>query len=115
MKIGKVYHCVNTNPHPYNCSFNIVGSLSMLIIDKRTDVETLKSLGASNALIQKIFLAEGMLMFHWWKFNWNYTRAANLWLQITFKLIKLEGREIFIIDAYPVEVRQVIWPLYFLW
>jgi ABC-type lipoprotein release transport system permease subunit len=43
-------------------SFNIISSLSMLIIDKKEDIQTLKNLGANNALIQKIFLFEGWLI-----------------------------------------------------
>jgi len=86
-------------------SFNIVGSLSMLIIDKRADVETLKSLGASNSLIQKIFLFEGMLISIGGSIIGIIIGLITCWLQITFKLIKLEGRGNFIVDAYPVEVQ----------
>ncbi len=95
-------------------SFNIVGSLSMLIIDKRTDVETLKSFGASNALIQKIFLAEGMLISIGGSLIGIILGLLTCWLQITFKLIKLEGRGNFIIDAYPVEVQAGDMALIFL-
>ncbi len=86
-------------------SFNIVGSLSMLIIDKRSDVETLKSLGASNQFIQKIFLFEGMLISIGGSIIGILLGLFTCWLQINFKLIKLEGRGNFIIDAYPVEVQ----------
>lgn len=86
-------------------SFNIVGSLSMLIIDKRADVETLKSLGASNRLIQKIFLFEGMLISIGGSIIGIVLGLITCWLQITFKLLKLEGRGNFIIDAYPVDVQ----------
>lgn len=86
-------------------SFNIVGSLSMLIIDKRADVETLKSLGASNSLIQKIFLFEGMLISIGGSIIGIIIGLITCWLQITFKLIRLEGRGNFIVDAYPVEVQ----------
>lgn len=43
-------------------SFNIIGSLSMLIIDKQNDIETLRSIGANKTLIQRIFLIEGWLI-----------------------------------------------------
>jgi lipoprotein-releasing system permease protein len=43
-------------------SFNVIGTLSMLIIDKKQDIETLRYLGASKTLIQKIFTAEGALI-----------------------------------------------------
>lgn len=86
-------------------SFNIVGSLSMLIIDKRADVETLKSLGASNSLIQKIFLFEGMLISIGGSAIGIILGLITCWMQITFKLIKLEGRGNFIVDAYPVDIQ----------
>ncbi|MGD9976481.1 MAG: FtsX-like permease family protein [Bacteroidales bacterium] len=86
-------------------SFNIVGSLSMLIIEKRKDVETLRSLGADNDLIRKIFLAEGMLISAGGSIIGTLLGLLVCWLQITFKLIKLEGRGNFIIDAYPVDIQ----------
>lgn len=43
-------------------SFNIIGSLSMLIIDKKDDIQTLRNLGADNQLIRKIFLLEGWMI-----------------------------------------------------
>lgn len=95
-------------------SFNIVGSLSMLIIDKRADVETLKSLGASNGLIQKIFLFEGMLISIGGSIVGIILGLITCWMQITFKLIKLEGRGNFIVDAYPVEVQAMDMILIFL-
>lgn len=88
-------------------SFNIVGALSMLIIDKRADVETLKSLGASNRLIQKIFLFEGMLISIGGSIIGIAAGLFTCWLQTTFKVLKLEGRGNFIIDAYPVEVQAL--------
>ena len=43
-------------------SFNIIGSLTMLIIDKKNDIATLRDLGADNSLIRQIFLVEGWLI-----------------------------------------------------
>ncbi len=86
-------------------SFNIVGSLSMLIIEKRKDVETLRSMGADNDLIRKIFMAEGMLISFGGTIIGTLLGLLVCWLQITFKLIKLEGRGNFIIDAYPVDIQ----------
>jgi len=86
-------------------SFNIVGSLSMLIIDKRKDVETLRSLGADNGLIQKIFLVEGMLISIGGTIIGTLLGLLICWLQVHFKLITLEGRGNFIIDAYPVDIQ----------
>lgn len=86
-------------------SFNIVGSLSMLIIEKRKDVETLRSLGADNDLIRKIFLTEGLLISIGGTIIGTLLGLIVCWAQITFKLIKLEGRGSFIVDAYPVDVQ----------
>ncbi len=86
-------------------SFNIIGSLSMLIIDKRKDVETLRSLGADNRMIQKIFTMEGLLI------SLSGTALGAIfgllicWLQVRFKLVRLQGTGGFIIDAYPIDIQ----------
>lgn len=86
-------------------SFNIVGTLSMLIIDKRKDVETLRSLGANSKQIQKIFLAEGLLISFAGTIIGAILGLFICWLQINFKLVKLEGIGGFIVDAYPVDIQ----------
>ena len=86
-------------------SFNIIGTLSMLIIDKRKDVETLKSLGADNKTIQKIFVTEGLLISIAGTAIGAILGLIICWMQITFKLVRLEGTGEFIIDAYPVEIQ----------
>ena len=48
--------------------FNVIGSLSMLILDKKDDVVTLRSLGASDKLISRIFLFEGRLISLFWRY-----------------------------------------------
>jgi lipoprotein-releasing system permease protein len=85
-------------------SFNILGSLSMLIIDKKEDISILRSMGASPNLIRKIFLYEGWLI--------SVTGvAAGLVLgvlislaQIHFELLTLPGHGSFVISAYPVKI-----------
>lgn len=86
-------------------SFNIIGSLSMLIIDKRNDMETLRSLGADNKLIQKIFLTEGMLISLAGTIIGTSLGLLICWLQMEFGLIRLQGAGSFIIDAYPVDIQ----------
>jgi lipoprotein-releasing system permease protein len=86
-------------------SFNIIGSLSMLIIDKRKDVETLKSLGADNSMIQKIFVTEGLLITIVGTVIGAMLGLLICWMQIEFKLVRLQGTGEFIIDAYPVEIQ----------
>ncbi len=88
-------------------SFNLIGSLSMLIIDKRSDVETLRSLGADNRMIQKIFLAEGLLVSVAGTVMGILFGLAICFVQIVFKPVKLRGIGTFIIDAYPVAVQAV--------
>ncbi len=86
-------------------SFNIVGTLSMLIIDKRKDVETLRSLGANSKQIQNIFLAEGLLISFAGTIIGAILGLIICWLQVNFKMVKLEGVGGFIVDAYPVEIQ----------
>lgn len=85
--------------------FNIIGSLSMLIIDKKDDVVTLRNLGATDKQIVKVFLLEGRMIS---AIGAVLGIAAGLllcWLQQTYGLVGL-GRSSgsFIIDAYPVSV-----------
>ncbi len=86
-------------------SFNIIGTLTMLILEKKTDILTLQHLGASKNVIDRIFLFEGWLVS---VAGAAIGVAAGLlicWLQITFKLIRLQGSGTFIIDAYPVLIK----------
>ncbi|HNS30543.1 MAG TPA: FtsX-like permease family protein [Tenuifilaceae bacterium] len=86
-------------------SFNIIGSLSMLIIDKRKDVDILRSLGADNRMIQKIFMAEGMLIAVAGSILGALVGLFICWLQVQFKLVTLQGMGGFITDAYPVDIQ----------
>ena len=81
-------------------SFNIFGSLSMLIIEKKPDIATLRSLGAEDSLIKRIFVLEG------WMISLSGL-AAGLVIGIGFVLvqqfsglIKMPGN--FVVQAYPV-------------
>ena len=81
-------------------AFNIFGSLSMLIIEKKSDIQTLRSLGATDSLIKRIFVLEGWLIS-------ISGLAIGLVLGIGFSLlqqhigfIKMPGH--FIIQAYPI-------------
>ena len=87
-------------------SFNAIGSLSMLIIDKKVDTDTLKSLGADNRLISRIFLTEGWLISAVGAVTGIVVGILLCWGQQTFGWIKLgEMSEAFIIEAYPVSVQ----------
>jgi len=86
-------------------SFNIIGSLSMLIIDKKTDIKTLRNMGAGNKLIEKIFLVEGWMISIVGSISGLIIGTVISWLQYKFGLLKLSGSGTFIIDAYPVDIQ----------
>lgn len=85
-------------------SFNIIGSLTMLIIEKERDIEILKSLGADNNLIQKIFIFEGWLISIIGAMAGLFLGFLICWLQQTFGLVKLNSESL-IMDAYPVVMK----------
>lgn len=84
--------------------FNVIGSLSMLIIDKRDDVETLRHLGASDRQITRIFLFEGRMISFFGAFAGVILGLLLCWLQQTYGLISLGDSGAFVVDAYPVSV-----------
>jgi lipoprotein-releasing system permease protein len=85
-------------------SFNIIGSLTMLIIEKEHDIEILKSLGADNDLIRKIFIFEGWLISIIGAFTGLILGFLICWLQQTFGLVKLQSESL-LMDAYPVVLK----------
>ena len=85
-------------------AFNMIGALTMLVLEKRKDIAVLKTLGATAGRIQRIFLLEGMLLA-------SFGAGAGMILatciclgQIQFKWIKLGGSS-FLIDYYPVQLQ----------
>jgi lipoprotein-releasing system permease protein len=88
-------------------SFNIIGSLSMLIIEKKKDILTLRNMGAGNSLITKIFLVEGWLISAVGSISGLLLGTTISWIQQRFGVIKLTGSGSFIIDAYPVHIEVV--------
>jgi len=96
-------------------TFNIIGSLSMLIIDKKKDIAVLQSLGAGPGLIKRIFMAEGLLISLSGALLGLILGGLICWLQQQFGIVPLEGgSESFVIDAYPVEMRATDFLLVFL-
>ena len=85
-------------------SFNIIGSLSMLIIDKKSDIVTLRNMGANNRLIGRIFLVEGWLISLIGSVIGMILGVSISWIQQQFGIIKLTGSGTFVIDAYPVQI-----------
>lgn len=84
--------------------FNVIGSLSMLILDKREDTETLRNLGADDRLIARIFLFEGRLISVFGAIAGIVLGLLLCFLQQRFGLISLGGNGSFVVDAYPVSV-----------
>ena len=85
--------------------FNIIGSLSMLIIDKRNDVQTLRNLGANDRQISRIFLFEGRLIVIIGAVIGIAVGLLLCWLQQRFGIITMGSTEgAFVINAYPVSV-----------
>lgn len=95
--------------------FNVIGSLSLLIIDKHEDVRVLRSLGANNKQISSIFLTEGRLISVVGAIIGLLIGVGLCLLQQHFQLIKF-GRQAgtYIIDAYPVSVHPLDLLLVFL-
>ncbi len=95
-------------------AFNMVGSLSMLIIDKRKDISVLYSLGAGKRLIRRIFYTEGLLISLSGGLLGLFLGGILALLQQEFGLIRLGGGEgTYIVDAYPVQVQLIDFLLVF--
>lgn len=86
-------------------SFNIVGSLTMLILDKKEDIAILRSMGADKRTIRNIFLFEGWLISFLGAIVGTIAGLALCQAQISFGLVKLSGEaSSFIVDAYPMTI-----------
>lgn len=86
-------------------TFNIVGSLSMLIVDKQDDIATLRKLGANDNLITNIFMAEGWLITMSGALSGLLIGVILCWVQQEFGLLQLGNSGTFIVDAYPVQLQ----------
>lgn len=84
-------------------AFNMIGALTMLVLEKEKDIAVLKAMGASDDRIQKIFLSEGFLLAGAGGILGMFIAFTICYAQIKFKLIQLEGGT-FIIDYYPVKM-----------
>lgn len=83
-------------------AFTMIGALTMLVLEKQKDIQILKAMGTSNALVQKIFLSEGLLLAVIGGSGGVLLAFIIGWMQVKFKLIKLQGST-FLIDHYPVK------------
>jgi ABC-type lipoprotein release transport system permease subunit len=85
--------------------FNVVGSLSMLIVEKESDIRSLQHLGASNSLISRIFLYEGWLIAFIGIIGGIVVGLILCLLQQHFGWLRLSDTPgAYVIDAYPVRV-----------
>lgn len=87
-------------------SFNAIGSLIMLIIDKQNDIRTLNALGAEMRSLRQIFFAEGMLITLLGALSGMLIGVVICWLQKHFGLVRLQDSGSFIFEYYPV---QLVW------
>lgn len=86
-------------------TFNIIGSISMLIVDKKPDMETLRSMGASKKLILRIFAMEGMMISLAGGIIGLFLGGSIAFIQQQFGVISLgQGGTGFVVDAYPVQI-----------
>jgi len=84
-------------------AFNMIGSLTMLILEKQKDIAILKAIGANDVTIKNIFITNGFILAFVGSFIGILLATLICWLQIKFKLLKLSGS--FVVDYYPVEMR----------
>ena len=83
-------------------SFNLIGALTMLVLEKKKDIHILHSMGATPWNIQKIFLLLSAIMAFMGALIGGVLASLFCWIQLKFHLIKLEGNS-FVIDYYPVK------------
>ena len=84
-------------------AFNMIGALTMLVLEKKHDISVLHALGADGAFIKKIFLSEGLLLALIGGGSGMLIAYTLAFLQITYKLIPLQGGS-FLIDYFPVKL-----------
>ena len=84
-------------------AFTMIGSLTMLVLEKQKDIQVLKSMGANNKLIQKIFLTEGLLLAGIGCVGGVILAIIFCWAQVKYKIIAIQGGT-FLIDYYPVQL-----------
>jgi lipoprotein-releasing system permease protein len=83
-------------------SFNLIGALWMMVIEKKRDIATLKAIGASDQLVRNIFLSDGLLMGIVSCLMGTIIALILYYLQKNYCLFKLEGM---LVECYPAEIR----------
>jgi lipoprotein-releasing system permease protein len=87
-------------------AFNMIGALTMLVLEKQKDISVLHALGGNRNFIQMIFLSEGILLAVIGGGAGMLLAILIAWLQINFHLIPLQGGS-FLIDYFPVRLRLI--------
>jgi ABC-type lipoprotein release transport system permease subunit len=82
-------------------AFNIIASLTMMMIEKKADMRTLMGMGATDTLVRRIFLYEGLLIVATGVIAGLVIGGAICWAQMRFGLVPMEGT---MVDAFPVKV-----------
>ncbi len=86
-------------------TFNVIGSLTMLIIEKKKDITILNNMGADITLIRRIFLLEGLMITLLGALFGLILGLFVCWLQIKFSLVKLSQG--YVVDAYPIKIHTM--------
>jgi lipoprotein-releasing system permease protein len=76
----------------------------MLVMEKRRDIQVLKAMGATNSMIQRIFLSEGLLLSLLGAGGGIVLSVMLFYIQVTYKIVPLQGAT-FLIDYYPIQLR----------
>lgn len=84
-------------------AFNMIGALTMLVLEKKKDIQVLQAMGASRFFIKKVFLSEGVLLAGIGAGTGILLAIIICLLQLQFKFIPLQG-DSFVIDYYPVKI-----------
>jgi lipoprotein-releasing system permease protein len=87
-------------------AFTMIGTLTMLVLEKQKDISVLHALGGNKNFIQRIFLGEGMLLALIGGGIGMLLALLLVWLQLEFHLIPLEGGS-FLISYFPVKLRMM--------
>jgi len=85
-------------------AFNMIGALTMLVLEKQKDIQVLKAMGGSKQLIQKIFLSEGLLLALLGTALGMILAVTLCILQLKFHLVPLQGGT-FVVSYYPVKMK----------
>lgn len=84
-------------------AFNMVGALTMLVLEKKKDIQVLQAMGGDASLVRRIFLSEGLVLAGIGAGLGILIALLLYYLQVNYKLVPLQG-ESFLIDYYPVKL-----------